>query len=129
MVVERGDEEVVPYEAEIDGWSIIFDGADLFIQGPNGLQIEVRRFDQAKIQHNQPVRLGTIGDSQQLDWLYPLEEGIALHLVSSSGPDCEILHNLHLEADGGTGNWRVGWHVPNGFAAMLYQLEALSGKG
>jgi hypothetical protein len=127
--VGRGGEAVVSYEAEIDGWSIIFDGENLLIQGPNGLKIEVRCFDQAKIQHNQPVKLGTIGDSQQLDWLYPLEEGIALHLVSSSGPDCEILHYLNLGAEGDTGNWRVGWHVPNSFAKMLYQLEALSGRG
>ena len=113
----------------IDGWFLDYDGADLLILGPNGPKIVVRQFDRAKIQHNLPMALETNGDAHQQDWLYPLGEGAVLHLVSSSGPNCEIVHQLHLGEDGDTGSWQVVWNVPDSLAVMLYQLEALSGGG
>lgn len=121
--------EMISSELESEGWSLSHEGEDLLIQGPSGLIIMVRHFDPTKIQHNEPLSPEAVGDPPQLDWLYPLEDGIALHLVSTKGPDGEPLHRLHLGAEGATGCWQVGWQLPDSFAAMLYQLEPLSGGG
>jgi hypothetical protein len=117
------------YESENEGWSLSYEGEDLLIQGPGGLRIVVRHFDQTKIQHNEPLSPEAVGNPPQLDWLYTLEEGIILHLVSTRSPDGGSLHCLHLGAEGATGCWQVGWDLPDSFAAMLYQLEPMSGGG
>jgi hypothetical protein len=121
--------EMLSYKSESEGWSLSREGVDLLIQGPGGLKIVVRHFDQTKIQHNEPLSPEAVDDLPPLDWLYPLEDGITLHLVSSSSPDGKPLHRLHLGAEGATGCWQVSWHLPGSFAAMLYQLESVSGGG
>jgi hypothetical protein len=113
--------EMVSYESESKGWSLSYDGGNLLIQGPGGLEIVVRQFDQTKIQHEEPLSPEVVGDSPQLDWLYALEDGITLHLVSRSSSDGEPLHRLLLRAEGEAGGWQVGWHLPDDIAVMLYQ--------
>ena len=120
---------MVSYESESEGWSIRQEGEDLIIGGPGHLEIVVNRFDQTKIQHNEPLSPESVGDSPQIDWLYTLDEAIALHLVSTKGPDGDPVHRLHLGAEGTKGCWQVSWHLPDSFAAILYQLEAVSGGG
>jgi hypothetical protein len=120
---------MVSYGSESEGWSLRQEGEDLLIWGPGGLEIVLRHFDQTQIQHNQPISPEAVGDPPQLDWLYTLEEGITLHLVSTKSPDGEPLHRLHLGAEGANGCWQVSWHLPDSFAVMLYQLEPLSGRG
>ena len=120
---------MVSYGSESEGWSLRQEGEDLLIWGPGGLEIVLRHFDQTQIQHNQPISPEAVGDPPQLDWLYTLEEGITLHLVSTKSPDEEPLHRLHLGAEGANGCWQVSWHLPDSFAVMLYQLEPLSGRG
>jgi hypothetical protein len=126
---ERRWAEMAAYGAESAGWSLSYEGGDLMIQGPGGLEIVVCHFDQTKIQHNEPLSPEVVGDPPQLDWLYTLEGGITLHLVSSSSPEGEALHRLRVSAEGVTGGWQVGWHLPDDIAAMLYQLEPVSGGG
>jgi hypothetical protein len=94
---------VETHESESEGWSLSYEGEDLLIQGPSGLEIVVRHFDQTKIQHNEPLSPETVDDPPQLDWLYPLEGGITLHLVSSRSPDGKPLPSA---APGdGRGHW------------------------
>jgi hypothetical protein len=121
--------EMTSRDVEIDDWYLDYDGRDLLILGPDGLKIIVRQFHRAKIQHNLPVVLETNGDRQQQDWVYPLGEGTALHLVSNCGPNSEVHHQLRLGDEGEAGGWQVVWNVPDSLAVMLYQLEALSGGG
>jgi len=117
------------HDVGIDGWTLDYDGTDLLILGPDGLNIVVRQFDRAKIQHNLPMALEMNGGPHQQDWVYPLGEGTVLHLISTSSRNCEILHRLHLGAEEDGRSWQVGWNVPNSLAVMLYHLEALSGGG
>jgi hypothetical protein len=120
---------MVSSELESEGWSLSYEAEDLLIQGPSGLEVKVRHFDQTKIQHNEPLSPEVVGDPPQLDWLYTLEGGVTLHLVSNKSPDGEPLHRLYLGAEGANGDWQVVWNLPDGFAAMLYQLEPVSGGG
>ena len=117
------------HKSESEGWSLSYGGENLLIQGPSGLEIVVRHFDQTKIQHNEPLSPEPVDNPAQLDWLYPLEGGITLHLVSSRTPDGKPFHQLHLGMEGDIGDWQIVWQLPDSFAAMLYQLEPVSGGG
>ena len=95
-------------------WTVFYEGDDVVLCGPGGLQIMLYDFDAERLERlpDLPMQEGLFVQRQ---WRYPLEEGVWLELISTEHAT-NTLQTLHLLRVGTA----VAWQLSEESAELLH---------
>jgi hypothetical protein len=99
-------------------WTYLIDADNLVICGPGKLEVVCEDFFALPPSLLVPLPSEVLGTLRQRGWIFALQEGVRLELVSTrdlAHPKRAERHRLHIGS-------QVSWPLPPRFAEQLYVL-------